>query len=126
MKPETLGEVHILLSGLGEKLDEHIENSQNSYDKIMNSIEKLEKTCELTLQQALKTNGRVNLIEPLALDYQEKRARIRGGIILGTVFGASFLAFGAFALNAYINYKTEEVTNSAVKKLEEHYNIKIQ
>lgn len=126
MKPETLGEVHILLTGLGEKLDSHMDNSQKSYTQIMECISELNKTCDLTLQQALKTNGRVNLIEPLALDYQEKRARVRGGIILGTVVGASFLAFGAFTLNSYINYKTEEVTNSAVKKLEEHYNIKIQ
>lgn len=74
MKPETLGEVNILFQNLSEKLDTHMEKSQQGYTEIMQCIKELNNTCDLTLQQALKTNGRVNIIEPLALDYQETRA----------------------------------------------------
>lgn len=126
MKPETLGEVNITMATLGEKLDTHMENSQKSYDKIMECISELNKTCDLTLQQALKTNGRVNLIEPLALDYQETRARVRGGVFIIALVGAAGLTVGGFALNSYLDYKTKQITSSVVETLEENYNVEIK
>lgn len=126
MKPETLGEVHILLTNLGEKLDAHMENSQKSYEQIMECIGELNKTCDLTLQQALKTNGRVNLIEPLALDYQEKRARARGAVAVIALIGMSVLGAWGFVVNSYIDYKTDKIMTSIIDVLETNYKIEIK
>lgn len=126
MKSETIGELNISMASLGEKLDAHMENSQKNYDKIMECISELNKTCDLTLQQALKTNGRVNLIEPLALDYQETRARVMGAVFIIALVGASALTIGGFALNGYLDYKTKQITSTVIKILENDYQVKIQ
>lgn len=126
MKPETLGEVNILFQNLSEKLDTHMEKSQQGYTEIMQCIKELNNTCDLTLQQALKTNGRVNIIEPLALDYQETRARVRGGVFIVALVGASALTIGGFALNSYLNYKTSEISESVYQKLETEYDIQYE
>lgn len=91
MKPETIGEINIALTNLAEKLDSHMEASKEANTKLMECINTLNKTCDLTLQQALKTNGRVNTIEPLALDYQENRARIRGAVTLSAIVGTAVI-----------------------------------
>lgn len=91
MTPATIGEINIALANLAEKLDSHMEASKEGNAKLMECITELNKTCDLTLQQALKTNGRVNLIEPLALDYQENRARIRGAVTLGAVVSTAVI-----------------------------------
>lgn len=91
MTPATIGEIDIALANLAEKLDSHMEASKEANTKLMECINTLNKTCDLTLQQALKTNGRVNLIEPLALDYQENRARIRGAVTLGAVVSTAVI-----------------------------------
>jgi len=91
MTPATIGEINIALTSLAEKLDSHMEASKEANTKLMECINTLNKTCDLTLQQALKTNGRVNIIEPLALDYQENRARIRGAVTLGAVVSTAII-----------------------------------
>lgn len=91
MKPETIGEINIALTNLAEKIDSHMEASKEANTKLMECINTLNKTCDLTLQQALKTNGRVNTIEPLALDYQENRARIRGAVTLGAIVSTAII-----------------------------------
>lgn len=91
MTPATIGEINIALANLAEKLDSHMEASKEGNVKLMECITELNKTCDLTLQQALKTNGRVNLIEPLALDYQENRARISGAVTLGAVVSTAVI-----------------------------------
>lgn len=126
MKSETIGELNIAMANLAEKLDTHMENSQNNYDKIMECISELNKICDLTLQQSLKTNGRVNLIEPLALDYQETRAQARGAVKIVALIGVCLLTIGGFALNSYLDYKTKQITSTVIQTLETDYNIKIQ
>lgn len=91
MKPETIGEINIALANLAEKLDSHMQSSKEANIKLMECVNELNKTCDLTLQQTLKTNGRVNLIEPLALDYQENRARIRGAVTLSAIVGTAVI-----------------------------------
>lgn len=91
MTTATIGEINIALTNLAEKLDSHMEASKEANTKLMECINTLNKTCDLTLQQALKTNGRVNIIEPLAFDYQENRARIRGAVTLGAIVSTAII-----------------------------------
>lgn len=115
MKPETLGEVHIMF--------------QNLLTEVKDISEKVKENTHLTeqvLHQATKTNGRVNIIEPLALDYQETRARVRGAVWVIALVSVTIIGIGGFAINAYIDYKTQEVTDNALKKLEQQYNILIK
>lgn len=114
MKPETLGEVHIMFQNLlGEvrELADHVKENT--------------KLTEQVLVQATKTNGRVNVIEPLAFDFQETRARVKGGVFIVALVGASALTIGGFAMNSYINYKTTEIAKSVTDNLENKHNIQI-
>lgn len=115
MKPETLGEVHIMF-----------QNLLGEVEKLTNAVSENTKLTEQVLIQATKTNGRVNLIEPLALDYQETRAQARGAVKIVTIVGVALLTIGGFALNSYLDYKTKQITSTVIKILETDYNIKIQ
>lgn len=115
MKPETLGEVHIMFQNLLVRFD----NLEHKMQENTNITEKV-------LAQATKTNGRVNIIEPLALDYQENRARARGMILLAVVMGATILTVGSFAVNSYINYKTQDITNSVMNQIDNKYDIQYE
>lgn len=125
MTAETIGELNISIENLAEKLDAHIENSKENNEKLLDMIQELTRTCDLTLQQALKTNGRMNVVEPLALDYQEKRANFKGAVMLITVMGGAILG-GTFLLGKlYIDKTERDITDGVVMKLEAKYNVKI-
>ena len=114
MKPETLGEVHIMF-----------QNLLGEVEKLTHAVSENTKLTEQVLIQATKTNGRVNLIEPLAMDYQETRAQARGAVKIIAVVGVSVLGVGGFLLNSYIDYKTKQITDKTVQILENKYNIKV-
>lgn len=130
MTPATIGEINIALTNLTEKLDYHMEASKEANTKLMECIKELNKTCDLTLQQALKTNGRVNIIEPLALDYQETRANIKGAVKLWTIIAFAVLGGSVLLINMYIdNVKRDTadmVYNKIINNLELEYENKSQ
>ncbi len=120
MKPETLGEINIMFQNLEHKAEEIMgaikENTAITKD--------LERRVGVTNGQIIELK-RVNKEEviPLVLDYQETRARVRGGIFIIALVGMSAITIGGFALNSYLNYKTEEITQGVVTTLENKYNI---
>lgn len=124
MKSETIGELNIALSNLTEKLESHMETSREAHTKIMECVSELNKTCDLTLQQALKTNGRVNLIEPLALDYQENRARIRGAVTLAAVVGTAVIGGSVLLGKLYVDTVKRDTADMVYTKL--IYNLDIE
>lgn len=115
MKPETLGEVHIMFQNLLQEVQ-----------GLAKHIEENTKLTEQVLAQATKTNGRVNVIEPLALDYQEQRARFKGATWVITLVGMSILGVGGFALNSYLDYKTGQIVGMVEKHLETKYDIEYE
>lgn len=117
MKPETIGELNIMNQTLIEKLDAHIETSNLNYEKMFEAISELNKTCDLTLQQALKTNGRVNTIEPLALDYQENRARIRGAVTFASIVGAAAIAGSVMLGKLYVDTVKRDTADMVYTKI---------
>ncbi len=120
MKPETLGEVNIMFQNLEKKAEEIIgaikENTEITKD--------LERRVGVTNGQIIELK-RVNKEEvmPLISDYQETRARVRGAIFVVALVGMSAITIGGFALNSYLNYKTEEITQGVVQTLENKYQI---
>jgi len=117
MKPETIGELNIMNQTLIEKIDAHIETSNLNYEKMLDAISELNKTCGLTLQQALKTNGRVNIIEPLALDYQENRARIRGAVTFASIVGAAAIAGSVMLGKLYVDTVKRDTADMVYTKI---------
>ena len=117
MTPATIGEINIALTNLAEKLDSHMEASKEANTKLMECIKELNKTCDLTLQQALKTNGRVNIVEPLALDYQERRANIRGMIKLWLVIAAAVLGGAVLLVNLYVDKVQRDTADMVYTKI---------
>lgn len=117
MTPATIGEIDIALTSLAEKLDSHVEASKEANTKLMECINTLNKTCDLTLQQALKTNGRVNIIEPLALDYQENRARIRGAVTLGAIVSTAIIGGTVLLGKMYVDSVKRDTADIVYTKI---------
>lgn len=117
MTPATIGEINIALTDLAEKLDSHMEASKEANTKLMECINTLNKTCDLTLQQALKTNGRVNTIEPLALDYQENRARIRGAVTLVAIVSTAIIGGTVLLGKLYVDSVKRDTTDMVYTKI---------
>lgn len=112
MNPKTLGEVSIMF--------------ENLLGQFRHLADKLEENTKLTTQilaQATKTNGRMNTVEPLALDYQENRARIKGGLIVVSILGAAIVGSMVYAGKLYIDSLRNEITIGVVTTLEKTYNI---
>lgn len=129
MKPETIGELNIMNQTLIEKIDAHIETSNLNYEKMLDAISELNKTCDLTLQQAIKTNGRVNIIEPLAKDYETNRERIKGAVTFGAVVATGVIALFVYTGKLYIDSKertiTDNVSEAVYAKFIKEFEIKI-
>lgn len=117
MTPATIGEINIALTSLAEKLDSHMEASKEANTKLMECINTLNKTCDLTFQQALKTNGRVNTIEPLALDYQENRARIRGAVTLGAIVSTAIVGGTVLLGKLYVDSVKRDTADIVYTKI---------
>lgn len=117
MTTATIGEINIALTNLAEKLDFHMESSKEASSKLMECINELNKTCDLTLQQALKTNGRVNIIEPLALDYQENRARIRGAVTLGAIVSTAIIGGTVLLGKLYVDSVKRDTADMVYTKI---------
>lgn len=117
MKPETIGELNIMNQTLIEKIDAHIETSNLNYEKMLDAISELNKTCDLTLQQALKTNGRVNLIEPLALDYGINRERIKGAVTFASIVGAAAIAGSVMLGKLYVDTVKRDTADMVYTKI---------
>lgn len=101
MKPETLGEVHIMFQNLlGEvkTLTTHLEENTGVTKQV--------------LTQATLTNGRVNKIEPLALDYQVNRERIKGAIMFGSVVSVLIISMFTYMGKLYIDSKEATITQN--------------
>lgn len=129
MKPETIGELNIMNQTLIEKIDAHIETSNLNYERMLDAISDLNKTCDLTLQQALKTNGRVNIIEPLAKDYGINRERIKGAVTFGAVVTSGVIALFFFTGKLYVDSKEsriiQNVSEAVYQKLLKEFEVTI-
>lgn len=129
MKPETIGELNIMNQTLIEKIDAHIETSNLNYERMLDAISDLNKTCDLTLQQALKTNGRVNIIEPLAKDYEANRERIKGAVTFGAIVATGVIALLVYTGKLYIDSKertiTDNVSEAVYQKLLKEFEVTI-
>lgn len=126
MTPATIGEIDIALTSLAEKLDSHVEASKEANTKLMECINTLNKTCDLTLQQALKTNGRVNIIEPLALDYQENRARIRGAVTLGAIVSTAIIGGTVLLGKMYVDSVKRDTADIVYTKIINNLDLKYE
>ena len=115
MKPETLGEVNIMFQNLIVK-----------FDNLSHKVDENTRISQATLDQAKMTNGRVNIIEPLAFDYRERRAQAKGAItmwvILGTIIVSSIGVLGTL----YLDKVQREITDGVVSTLESKYNIEYE
>lgn len=115
MKPETIGEVNIMFTHL--------------LTEVQKISSELKENTNLSMQiysEAKKTNGRVNIMEPLVFDYRERRAQAKGAItmwvLLGTVIVSSLGVLGTL----YLEKVQREITDGVVSTLESKYNIEYE
>lgn len=127
----TTGELNIMVKNIEEKLGEHIISSKESYEKIAKLIEENTIISKTTLEQATKTNGRVNNLdswrkdsaEPMIKEYNRYKWMIIGGGILVSLCGFYFWSLYVDKLKGEI---TNEATAQLINTLEKQYYIKIQ
>lgn len=115
MKPETLGEVNIMF--------------QNLLTEVQALSIELKANTTLSHQihgEVKKTNGRMNIVEPLALDYQMNRERIKGAVTFASIIGVAVI--GSFILlgKLYIDKTKQDITKGIIQTLENNYTVKIQ
>jgi hypothetical protein len=115
MKPETLGEVNIMFANLISK-----------FEDLSKKVDENTKISQATLDQAIKTNGRVNIIEPLAFDYRERRAQAKGAVTMWVMLGTVVVSSGGFLGTMYLEKVQREITDGVVSTLESKYNIEYE
>lgn len=101
MKPETLGEVHIMFQNLLEEV------------KVLAiEIKDSTKVTRDILINFTDISDRVNKIEPLALDYQVNRERIKGAVMFGSLVSVLVISMFMFMGKLYIDSKEQIITNN--------------
>jgi len=115
MKPETIGEINIMFTHLMEEVG-----------KIS---KELKENTNLSLQihsEVKKTNGRVNIIEPLAFDYRERRAQAKGAVTMWVLLGTVVVSGIGLLGTLYLDKVQREITDGVVSTLESKYNIEYE
>lgn len=109
---QTIGEVNIIFQNVLDRLDD-----------IANEVKDNTKLTQLVLEQATKTNGRMNVVEPLAFDYREKRARFTGGVWVIALTGGLVMSGAMFMGKLYIDKTEQKISDGVIQKIESKYNI---
>lgn len=111
----TTSELEIIVNHINEKVE-----------MLTKSITENTEITRKTLEQATKTNGRVNVIEPLALDYAKRLERFRGGVVVVSSIGGIVIAAGAYITNLYLDKMSKDIQVGVVKEIEARYNIQYE
>lgn len=112
MKPETIGEINIMFTHL--------------MTEVQKISSELKENTNLSLQihsEVKKTNGRVNVIEPLAFDYRERRAQAKGAVTMWVLLGTVVVSGIGLLGTLYLDKVQREITDGVVSTLESKYNI---
>ena len=115
MKTRTTSELEIMINHLNEK-----------FDSLSKLIQENTEITKKTLEQATKTNGRVNIIEPLALHYGKMFERIKGATILISTIGMGVVTGTVLLGKIYLEHLTNEIKSGVVQELENKYNIEYE
>lgn len=126
MKPETLGEVHIILQNIDEKMDTLIDAVKEN----TTSITELKGHVKVTNGQIVELK-RVNKedVLPLISDYQDNRERIKGAVAFGAVVTSGVIALFFFTGKLYVDSKesriTKNVSEAVYQKLLKEFEVTI-
>ena len=116
MKPETLGEINIMF-----------QNLLNEVQTLSTHLGENTKVTKEVLIQATKTNGRVNTIEPIALDYQVNRERIKGAVTFGSIVSVAVISMFMYMGKLYVDSKeiaiTEKVSQAVYDKIIKEFDV---
>ena len=109
MKPETLGEVHIIFQNIDEKMDNVLKAIKESTD----AIRDLEVRVKTTNGQIIELK-RVNKedVLPLVSDYQANRERIKGAVTFGAIVATGVIALFVYTGKLYIDSKERTITDN--------------
>lgn len=109
MKPETLGEVHIILQNIDEKMDTLIDAVKEN----TTSITELKGHVKVTNGQIVELK-RVNKedVLPLISDYQDNRERIKGAVTFGAIVATGVIALLVYTGKLYIDSKERTITDN--------------
>jgi len=117
MKP-TNGELNIMFENLMKEL-KNFSSELKDNTKLTRDI----------LVQFTHINNRVDIVEPLAFDYQINRERIKGAVIFGSVIAtaviAMFMLMGKFYIDAKEKTITENVSQAVYDKLIKEFQVTI-
>lgn len=126
MKPETLGEVHIIFQNIDEKIDSVL----TALKENTNAIKELDIRVKTTNGQIVELK-RVNKedVLPLVSDYQTNRERIKGAVMLGSLVFVGVTALFMYTGKLYIDGKertiTDNVSEAVYQKLLKEFEITI-
>lgn len=126
MKPETLGEVHIIFQNIDEKMDNVLKAIKESTD----AIRDLEVRVKTTNGQIIELK-RVNKedVLPLVNDYEANRERIKGAVTFGAIVATGVIALFTYTGKLYIDSKertiTDNVSEAVYAKFIKEFEIKI-
>jgi hypothetical protein len=109
MKPETLGEVHIIFQNIDEKMDNVIHAIKENTD----AIRDLEVRVKTTNGQIVELK-RVNKedVLPLVNDYEANRERIKGAVTFGAIVATGVIALFMYTGKLYIDSKERTITDN--------------
>ncbi|TXG77199.1 hypothetical protein E6Q11_03200 [Candidatus Dojkabacteria bacterium] len=108
-------------------LKTQVEDIRKDILEIKDLIKENTKISQDTLFQATKTNGRMNIVEPLAFDYREKMANLKGSAWTISLIGMAVLSGAYFLGNSYLEHYKEklktEISDQVTKTLIEKINM---
>lgn len=128
--PRTNGELEIMVDNINNKLEDHIVESKDFRHEITELLKENTSIGQQTLEQATKTNGRMNTIEqwkadtadPTFKEYVKYKYIFMGGMFLISLCGILVYNLYLYKLKSEI---VQEANESIIKTLEEKYYINI-
>lgn len=126
----TNGELEIMVDNINNKLEDHIVESKDFRHEITELLKENTSIGQQTLEQATKTNGRMNRIEqwkadtadPTFKEYVKYKYIFMGGMFLISLCGILVYNLYLYKLKSEI---VQEANESIIKTLEEKYYINI-
>ncbi len=131
MSEPTNGELNIMVGNIRERLEDHIVDSKEFRDEVMEAIKENTRIGQQTLEQAIKTNGRVNSLDSWrkdSVDPSVKQFVTYKNYVIGSIFVISL--FGTIFYSLYIDKIkgdiAKEVNDNLIKTLEDNYYIQFK